>query len=72
MLMTHKDLIINAAIKHFEAERDMAVANAQIYLDKPSGIGEHSNVAQEFIAQVKKVAEAQEGLDIVKDFFEEE
>ena len=56
--MTHKDLIINAAIKHFEAERDMAVANAQIYLDKPSGIGEHSNVAQEFIAQVKKVAEA--------------
>jgi|TARA_R110000744_G_scaffold113761_1_gene212950 hypothetical protein len=72
MLMTPKDLIIKAAVKHFEAERDMAVANAQIYLDKPNGIGEHSNVAQEFILQVKKAAEAQEGLDMVLDMFAED
>jgi len=70
--MTHKDLIINAAIKHFEAERDIAVANAQIYLDKPSGIGEHSNVAQEFAVQVKKAAEAQDALSMVLDMFVEE
>ena len=62
--MTHKDLIIKATIKHF--------ANAQIYLDKPSGIGEHGNITQEFIAQVKKAADAQEGLDMVLDIFAED
>jgi|TARA_R110000823_G_C15808695_1_gene487949 hypothetical protein len=70
--MTHKDLIIKATIKHFESERDVAVANAQIYLDKPSGIGEHGNITQEFIAQVKKAADAQEGLDMVLDIFAED
>tara|TARA_R110000765_G_C18849406_1_gene598803 strand:- start:775 stop:999 length:225 start_codon:yes stop_codon:yes gene_type:complete len=70
--MTHKELIIKATIKHFESERDISIANAQIYLDKPSGIGEHSNITQEFITQVKKAADAQEGLDMVLDIFAED
>ena len=70
--MTNKELMINAAIKHFESERDLAVANAQIYLDKPTGIGEHSNVVQEFAIQVKKAAEAQDALDMVLDMFAED
>jgi RNA binding exosome subunit len=72
MLMTNKELMINAAIKHFESERDLAVANAQIYLDKPTGIGEHGNVVQEFTTQVKKAAEAQDALDMVLDMFAED
>ena len=72
MLMTHKDLIINAAIKHFESERDMAVANAQIYLDKPSGIGEHGQVVDEFIKQVKLAAEADEAASMLIDIFRDE
>lgn len=70
--MTNKELMINAAIKHFESERDLAVANAQIYLDKPTGIGEHGNVVQEFTTQVKKAAEAQDALDMVLDMFAED
>ena len=70
--MTNKELMINAAIKHFESERDLAVANAQIYLDKPTGIGEHGNVVQEFTVQVKKAAEAQDALDMVLDMFAED
>tara|TARA_E500000305_G_C4019389_1_gene237742 strand:- start:652 stop:882 length:231 start_codon:yes stop_codon:yes gene_type:complete len=72
MLMTKKELMIKATIKHFESERDLAVANAQIYLDKPTGIGEHGNVVQEFTVQVKKAAEAQDALDMVLDMFAED
>jgi hypothetical protein len=43
-----------------------------IYLDKPSGIGEHGNVVQEFAVQVKKAAEAQDALSMVLDMFVEE
>ena len=70
--MTNKELMINATIKHFEAERDLAVANAMIYLNKPSGLGEHGNVVQEFAVQVKKAAEAQDALSMVLDMFVEE
>ncbi len=70
--MTKKELMIKATIKHFESERDLAVANAQIYLDKPTGIGEHGNVVQEFTVQVKKAAEAQDALDMVLDMFAED
>ena len=48
------------------------MANAQIYLDKPTGIGEHGNVVQEFTVQVKKAAEAQDALDMVLDMFAED
>jgi len=70
--MTSKELMIKAAIKHFESERDLAVVNAKIYLEKHVGIGEHSNVAQEFTLQVKKAAEAQDALDMVLDMFAED
>ena len=70
--MTNKEMMINATIKHFESERDLAVINAKIYLDKPTGIGEHSNVTQEFAVQVKKAAEAQDALSMVLDMFVED
>ena len=70
--MTKKELMNKATIKHFESERDVAEANAQIYLDKPTGIGEHSNVVQEFAIQVKKAAEAQDALSMVLDMLVEE
>ena len=48
-MMRDKLLIYTATVKHFEAEREKALVNARIYLDNPTGIGEHGEVVEEFI-----------------------
>ena len=67
--MIDKQLIYTATIKHFEAERDKALVNARVYLDNPTGIGEHGEVVEEFIKMIKKAAEADEALEMVKEYF---
>jgi len=69
MTMRDKHLIYHAAVKHFEAERDKALVNARVYLDNPTGIGEHSEVVEEFIKMIKKAAEADESLEMIKEYF---
>lgn len=63
------DLIIEAARK--EAEGAIAVhhANIEVYRTMPAGIGEHSDVTEAVIAELNKMAEAQDRLDILEKYF---
>ena len=69
VMMRDKHLIYTATVKHFEAEREKALVNARIYLNNPTGIGEHGEVVEEFIKMIKKAAEADESLEMVREYF---
>ena len=53
-----RDNFIKAMIKKYEAEIDVAKATIEVYLDKPVGIGEHPQFADEIDKQLK---EAEDG-----------
>ena len=63
------DLILEAARK--EAEGALAVhrANIEVYRTMPAGIGEHSDVTEAVIAELNKMAEAQDRIDILDTYF---
>ena len=67
-----KKAMYDTALAEFEAQRDKAITNARIYLDHPSGIGEHGQVVDEFIKQVKIAAEAEEAASMLVDTFRDE
>ena len=70
--MAIKKAMYDTALAEFEAQRDKAIATARIYLEHPVGIGEHPQVIDEFIKQIKLAAEAEEAASMLVDTFRDE
>ena len=61
-----------AAVSYWTAQRDEAVATLELYFQKSVGIGEHSKVLQEINDWTCKLSEAEENLDSLKKYFEDD
>jgi hypothetical protein len=70
--MAIKKAMYDTALAEFESQRDKAIATARIYLEHPVGIGEHPQVIDEFIKQIKLAAEAEEAASMLVDTFRDE
>jgi len=57
-----KPTLKTAAVAHFEAKRQEAYANLQIYLNNAVGVAEHPNFLAEVVGLTKQLAEAEECL----------
>ena len=65
------DAIIEAARKQAEGEVAVHVANIKVYQTMPAGIGEHSDVNEAVIAELNKLAEADDRLEMINKYFAE-
>jgi len=70
--MAIKKAMYETALAEFHSQRDKAIATARIYLEHPVGIGEHPQVIDEFIKQIKLAAEAEESASMLIDTFRDE
>ena len=59
-------LIMNAVVAEAEAKESKAVANLQVYMSNPVGVGEHPDVVTECSKLIKEIAEAREAKAIVQ------
>jgi len=64
--------ILDALKKKYEAEIDIAKATIQIYLDKPVGIGEHPQFAEELDKQLAKIGCACEKIKVIDKYYPNE
>ena len=64
----HKIGLINALNDKYEAEISAAHATINIYLNSSVGIGEHPQHISEIDKQLQKIVDAEEKLNILKDF----
>ena len=63
------DVIIIAAKKQAEGEVAVHLANIEVYKTMPAGIGEHSDVTEAVIAELDKLAAAQDRIDMIEKYF---
>ena len=63
------DLILEAARKQAEGEVAVHKANIEVYKTMPAGIGEHSDVTEAVIAELNKLAEADDRLEMLNKYF---
>ena len=63
------DHIILAARKQAEGEVAVHKANIEVYKTMPAGIGEHSDVTEAVIAELNKLAEADDRLEMLDKYF---
>jgi len=66
------DQIILAAKKQAEGEIAVHLANIEVYKTMPAGIGEHSDVTEAVIAELDKLASAQDRIDMIEKYFSKE
>jgi len=66
------DLLIDAARKQAEGELAVHRANIEVYKTMPAGIGEHSDITEAVIAELDKMASAQDRLDMIEKYFSKE
>ena len=61
--------IIEAARKQAEGEIAVHKANILVYQTMPAGIGEHSDVTEAVIAELDKLAAADDRLEMIDKYF---
>jgi hypothetical protein len=61
-----------AAMSHWKAQKDEAVATLELYFLKPVGIGEHSEMLAEINKWTQKLAEAEENINALTTYFEDD
>ena len=63
------DYIIEAAKKQAEGEIAVHLANIKVYQTMPAGIGEHSDITEAVIAELDKLASADDRLEMINKYF---
>jgi hypothetical protein len=63
--------LLQAALSHYEAQRDEALAVLEVYFNNPVGIGEHSNLLKEILDWSQKLSEAEENISSLHKHFVE-
>ena len=63
--------LLQAALSHYEAQRDEALAVLEVYFNNSVGIGEHSNLLKEIMEWSQKLAEAEENISTLNKHFVE-
>tara|TARA_R100000231_G_scaffold74220_1_gene58078 strand:+ start:703 stop:906 length:204 start_codon:yes stop_codon:yes gene_type:complete len=65
-----KGRILDALQAHAEGNLELHLANIEVYLENPAGIGEHSDILEAIQAEMDKIAVHQDRLDIIKKYLE--
>ena len=64
--------LIEAAKKQAEGEVAVHVANIKGYQTMPAGIGEHSDITEAVIAELDKLAAADDRLEMINKYFSDQ
>jgi len=66
-----RDILLKAVKSHAQGHIDKHVANVEIYLTQPAGIGEHSDIMEAMQCELDKIAAHEDRLDILNNYFNE-
>ena len=64
-----RDQLIRALISHAQGGIQKHVANVEVYLTNPAGIGEHSNIVEAIEEELNMIAKYQDQIDVINKYF---
>ena len=66
------EALLKAAKKQAEGEIAVHIANIKVYQTMPAGIGEHSDITEAVISELDKLAAADDRLEMINKYFDNE
>lgn len=64
-----REKLLQAVKSHAQGHIDKHVANIEVYLANPAGIGEHSDIIEAIEIELEEISKYQDQLDIVEKYF---
>ena len=64
-----KEQLIKALLAHAQGDIQKHVANVEVYLQNPAGIGEHSNIVEAIEQEINEIAKYQDQIDVINKYF---
>ena len=62
--------LINALKAHANGEIQKHLANVEVYLSNPAGIGEHSDITEAISLELDKVSKYHDQMEVLKKYVE--
>lgn len=69
--MQLRQKLLSSVKSHAQGHIDKHLANIEVYLANPAGIGEHSDIMEAIEMELEQVAKYQDQLDIVEKYFKD-
>ncbi len=66
------EALLQAARKQAEGQVAVHIANIKVYQTMPAGIGEHSDITEAVMAELDKLATANDRLEMLDKYFSSE
>ena len=64
-----REQLIGALLAHAKGDIAKHKANVEIYLEHPAGIGEHSDIVEAVMAELDKMAMANDRIEMLDKYF---
>ena len=64
-----REQLIKALLAHAQGDIQKHVANVEVYLTNPAGIGEHSNIVEAIEEELNMIAKYQDQVDVINTYF---
>lgn len=65
-----REILLKAFKSHARGHIDKHLANVEVYLNNPVGVGEHPDIIEAIETELKQVAEYEDLLEMVKKYLE--
>ena len=63
-----RDQLIKALLAHAQGDIQKHLANVEVYLSNPVGIGEHSNVVEAIEEELNMIAKYKDQIDVINKY----
>ena len=64
-----KEILIKAFISHAQGHINKHLANVEVYLNNPVGVGEHSDIMEAIESEIEQVAKYDDQIEMIKKYF---
>ena len=64
-----RDQLLKALLAHAQGDIQKHVANVEVYLQNPAGIGEHSNIVEAIEQELDIIAKYHDQIEVINKYF---
>ena len=64
-----RDQLLKALLPHAQGDIQKHVANVEVYLQNPAGIGEHSNIVEAIEQELDIIAKYHDQIEVINKYF---
>lgn len=64
-----REMIVKALVSHAQGHINKHLANIEVYMERPVGVGEHSDIMDSIEKELEEVAKYDDQIEMIKKYF---